>query len=97
MFMEPMEADLHQIIRSGQLLSNSHVQYFMYQLFRGMKVRRASSPVYDLLAPRLSGPRPAVHPLGPVLHRDIKPGNVLVNADCEVRFECRLLIMTGRC
>lgn len=41
MFMEPMEADLHQIIRSGQLLSNSHVQYFMYQLFRGMKVRSA--------------------------------------------------------
>jgi hypothetical protein len=32
-------ADLHQIVRSGQPLSNSHVQYFLYQLLRGMKVR----------------------------------------------------------
>jgi hypothetical protein len=31
-------ADLHQIIRSGQSLSNSHMQYFLYQLLRGMKV-----------------------------------------------------------
>lgn len=36
--MEPMEADLHQIVRSGQPLSNSHIQFFMYQLLRGMKV-----------------------------------------------------------
>lgn len=61
--LQPMEADLHQIIRSGQLLSNSHVQYFMYQLFRGLKYIHSAH----------------------VLHRDIKPGNVLVNADCEVR------------
>lgn len=37
--VKPMEADLHQIIRSGQQLTNSHVQYFLYQLLRGMKVR----------------------------------------------------------
>lgn len=36
--MEPMEADLHQIVRSGQTLSNSHIQFFTYQLLRGMKV-----------------------------------------------------------
>ncbi|KAF6752971.1 kinase-like domain-containing protein [Ephemerocybe angulata] len=35
--MEPMEADLHQIIKSGQVLSNEHVQYFLYQILRGMK------------------------------------------------------------
>ncbi|CDZ97124.1 cog complex component [Phaffia rhodozyma] len=63
MFMEPMEADLHQIIRSGQQLSSAHVQYFMYQLFRGMKYVHSAN----------------------VLHRDIKPGNVLVNADCELK------------
>jgi hypothetical protein len=29
------EADLHQIIRSGQTLTNEHVQYFTYQILRG--------------------------------------------------------------
>lgn len=28
-------ADLHQIIKSGQSLTNEHVQYFMYQILRG--------------------------------------------------------------
>ena len=28
-------ADLHQIIRSGQKLSNEHAQYFIYQVLRG--------------------------------------------------------------
>jgi hypothetical protein len=28
-------ADLHQIIKSGQTLTNEHVQYFLYQILRG--------------------------------------------------------------
>ncbi|KAH9915231.1 kinase-like domain-containing protein [Fomitopsis serialis] len=44
--------DLHQIIKSGQMLSNEHVQYFLYQVLRGM---------------------------------NLKPGNLLVNADCELK------------
>ncbi|TFK94189.1 kinase-like protein [Polyporus arcularius HHB13444] len=62
-FMEPMEADLHQIIKSGQALTNEHVQYFVYQIFRGMKYVHSAS----------------------VVHRDLKPGNLLVNADCELK------------
>lgn len=62
-FMEPMEADLHQIIRSGQTLTNEHVQYFLYQILRGMKYVHSAS----------------------VIHRDLKPGNLLVNADCELK------------
>ncbi|KAJ8521579.1 hypothetical protein ONZ45_g1744 [Pleurotus djamor] len=62
-FMEPMEADLHQIIKSGQSLTNEHVQYFLYQVLRGMKYVHSAS----------------------VIHRDLKPGNLLVNADCELK------------
>jgi hypothetical protein len=29
------KADLHQIIKSGQMLTNEHVQYFTYQILRG--------------------------------------------------------------
>ncbi|WVR07691.1 hypothetical protein IAU60_004733 [Kwoniella sp. DSM 27419] len=63
LYMEPMEADLHQIIRSGQSLSNPHIQYFLYQLLRGMKYIHTAN----------------------VIHRDLKPGNLLVNSDCELK------------
>jgi serine/threonine protein kinase len=60
---ELMEADLHQIIRSGQTLTDAHFQYFMYQILRGLKYIHTAN----------------------VLHRDLKPGNLLVNADCELK------------
>lgn len=32
-----METDLRQIIKSDQILSEEHIQYFLYQLLRGVK------------------------------------------------------------
>jgi len=60
---ELMEADLHQIIRSEQPLTDAHYQYFIYQVCRGLKYIHSAN----------------------VLHRDLKPGNLLVNADCELK------------
>jgi mitogen-activated protein kinase 7 len=58
-----MEADLNQILKSGQQLTSQHYQYFIYQILRGLKWMHSAS----------------------ILHRDLKPGNLLVNSDCELR------------
>jgi serine/threonine protein kinase len=63
LIQELMEADLHQIIRSQQPLTEAHFQYFIYQILRGLKYIHSAN----------------------VLHRDLKPGNLLVNADCELK------------
>ncbi|KAI8899554.1 kinase-like domain-containing protein [Globomyces pollinis-pini] len=58
-----MEADLNQILKSGQQLTSQHYQYFLYQMLRGLKWMHSAN----------------------ILHRDLKPGNLLVNSDCELR------------
>lgn len=63
LYEELMECDMHQIIRSGQPLTDSHYQLFIYQVLCGLKYIHSAD----------------------VLHRDLKPGNLLVNADCELK------------
>ena len=64
-----MEADLNQILKSGQQLTSQHYQYFLYQLLRGLKWMHSAN----------------------ILHRDLKPGNLLVNSDCELRVRMNYL------
>ncbi|KAK4514889.1 uncharacterized protein ATC70_002495 [Mucor velutinosus] len=63
LYQELMEADLHQIIRSGQPLTDEHYQSFIYQACCGLKYIHSAN----------------------VLHRDLKPCNLLVNTKCELK------------
>ncbi|SCU93883.1 LAFA_0F18712g1_1 [Lachancea sp. 'fantastica'] len=63
LYEELMECDVHQIIKSGQPLTDAHYQSFIYQILCALKYIHSAD----------------------VLHRDLKPGNLLVNADCQLK------------
>ncbi|OMJ78032.1 hypothetical protein SteCoe_22275 [Stentor coeruleus] len=58
-----MDTDLRRIIHSKQALSNEHIQYFMYQILRGILYAHSAN----------------------IIHKDIKPSNILLNEQCDLK------------
>ncbi|CAL9780839.1 unnamed protein product [Musa acuminata subsp. burmannicoides] len=48
---ELMDTDLNQIIRSNQLLTDDHCQYFLYQILRGLKYVHSANVLHRDLKP----------------------------------------------
>jgi serine/threonine protein kinase len=79
-----MDCDLHRIIQSKQPLNDMHYKCFARQMLEGIRamheigVFRKTSPISSIPLLFLTSP-----PFS--LDRDLKPGNILVSKDCQLR------------
>lgn len=70
-----METDLHLVLKSGQLLSLDHVQFFLFQILRGIRYMHSANVIH----------RDLVSELGSHNLSRKKPSNILLNGDCTLR------------
>jgi len=49
--MDIMETDLKQVLRSGQKLTDAHIQFFVYQALRGLRVIHSAGVIHRDITP----------------------------------------------
>ncbi|XP_032973963.1 mitogen-activated protein kinase 11 isoform X1 [Rhinolophus ferrumequinum] len=83
-----MGADLNNIVKC-QALSDEHVQFLVYQLLRGLKYIHSAGIIHRVGAAgegrAPAGPALRLLRSQPAVLQDLKPSNVAVNEDCELR------------
>jgi mitogen-activated protein kinase 1/3 len=94
---ELMETDLACVIRSPQELTDEHCQFFIYQVLRGLKYIHSANGKTPALVIALQSLRFywIIYSLlsvvclflcaFAVIHRDLKPRNLLVNSNCDLK------------
>lgn len=85
---ELMESDLDQVIKANNDFTREHHQFFLYQLLRALKYIHTGwlvfaylGMVFSFLFCRFSYFFGAAN----VYHRDLKPKNILANANCKLK------------
>ncbi|CAA7408515.1 unnamed protein product [Spirodela intermedia] len=94
---ELMESDLHQVIMDNEDLTQEHHRFFLYQLLRALKYLHTGpflsvvylSFIFDWGVNFISKLTLMVlfFLLANVIHRDLKPKNILANADCKLKID----------
>ncbi|KAJ6405544.1 hypothetical protein OIU84_013496 [Salix udensis] len=75
---ELMESDLHQVIKANDDLTREHYQFFLYQLLRALKYIHTA---VDMVSRCHFAKKNSAN----VYHRDLKPKNILANANCKLK------------
>lgn len=87
--MELLDSDLHRVLQSPQILTQSHYRFFFHQLLCGVKYLHDNRIIHRFVLLILIILNFNINfnqfTLFHVLYSDLKPGNLLVSRDCKLR------------